>query len=478
MLDSLGVDSVAELFKKIPNSLRLDRSLKIAPGQSELELLNDMEILSEENLNNWHLGYFLGAGAYSHFIPSAVDAIASRSEFYTAYTPYQPEISQGTLQTIFEWQTMMCGLTGCEVTNASMYDGASAAAEAALMAIRITGRKRVGLSRALHPNYRQVVETYLSGLDVEIFLIDLDKGTTSSIEICDKNTACVLIQQPNFHRRPTGPRERYTGGRSLATAHSLATNLIHFNRDKGAERQRLRQLAGITYRYTPMVSISPPDGLLLEVMGSLKLFGGLNKLHKRLFHLFQQLDHRTQFGFAHTPLAALVLAKSNTKTDLPDYPNKVVNQNIVERSLRNVPLMHTEIGPAIIERLANMGLFNLGAPLALPSHEIGKRFGTDLLTYLDKLTGKTADPRQPETPDQRFQSSLHLLQPVLDKETLLFPMQRLARELQGWLRARQLGVTRLQWEFQPLSGKSLTLPVNFAASRSNAKSILGNAMTK
>ena len=198
MLDSLGVDSVAELFKKIPNSLRLDRSLKIAPGQSELELLNDMEILSEENLNNWHLGCFLGAGAYSHFIPSAVDAIASRSEFYTAYTPYQPEISQGTLQTIFEWQTMMCGLTGCEVTNASMYDGASAAAEAALMAIRITGRKRVGLSRALHPNYRQVVETYLSGLDVEIFLIDLDKGTTSSIEICDKNTACVLIQQPNF----------------------------------------------------------------------------------------------------------------------------------------------------------------------------------------------------------------------------------------------------------------------------------------
>lgn len=198
MLDSLGVDSVAELFKKIPNSLRLDRSLKIAPGQSELELLNDMEILSEENLNNWHLGCFLGAGAYSHFIPSAVDAIASRSEFYTAYTPYQPEISQGTLQTIFEWQTMMCGLTGCEVTNASMYDGASAAAEAALMAIRITGRKRVGLSRGLHPNYRQVVETYLSGLDVEIFLIDLDKGTTSSIEICDKNTACVLIQQPNF----------------------------------------------------------------------------------------------------------------------------------------------------------------------------------------------------------------------------------------------------------------------------------------
>ena len=306
---------------------------------------------------------------------------------------------------------------------------------------------------------------HLPELGLEIFKRRFPEPPNKPAVLAFNNQISIIDQRAHEHGIQVG--------NSLATAHSLSANLVHFNRDEDAERQRLRQLAGIIYRYTPMVSISPPDGLLLEVIGSLKLFGGLNKLHKRLFHLFQQLDHRTQFGFAHTPLAALVLAKSNTKTDLPDHPNKVVIQNIVERSLRNVSLVHTEIGPAIIERLANMGIFNLGVLLALPSHEIGKRFGTDLLTYLDKLTGKTADPRQPETPDERFQSSLHLLQPVLDKETLLFPMQRLARELQGWLRARQLGVTRLQWEFQPLSGKSLTLPVNFAASRSNAKSILG-----
>ena len=213
---------------------------------------------------------------------------------------------------------------------------------------------------------------HLPELGLEIFKRRFPEPPNKPAVLAFNNQISIIDQRAHEHGIQVG--------NSLATAHSLSANLVHFNRDEDAERQRLRQLAGIIYRYTPMVSISPPDGLLLEVIGSLKLFGGLNKLHKRLFHLFQQLDHRTQFGFAHTPLAALVLAKSNTKTDLPDHPNKVVIQNIVERSLRNVSLVHTEIGPAIIERLANMGLFNLGVLLSLPSHEIGKRFGTDLLT--------------------------------------------------------------------------------------------------
>ncbi len=305
---------------------------------------------------------------------------------------------------------------------------------------------------------------HLPELGLEIFKQRFPETPNKPAVLAFNNTISIIDQRAREHGIQVGS--------SLATAHSLTTNLIHFNRDEDAERQRLRQLAGITYRYTPMVSISPPDGLLLEVMGSLKLFGGLGRLNKRLRHLFQQLGHRALLGIAHTPLAALVLAKSNSKIDLPDLPDKIMIQNITEHCLRDVSLAHAEIEPATTERLANMGIFNLGVLLALPSHEIGKRFGIDLLAYLDKLTGKTADPRQPETPDEQFQSSLHLLQPVLDKETLLFPMQRLARELQGWLKARQLGVTELQWQFQPLSGKSLTSPVNFAAPRSNAKSIL------
>ena len=308
------------------------------------------------------------------------------------------------------------------------------------------------------------VGIHLPELGLEIFKQRFPKTPNRPAVLTFNNQISIIDQRAHEH----GIRV----GSSLATAHSLTTNLIHFNRDEDAERQRLRQLAGITYRYTPMVSISPPDGLLLEVLGSLQLFGGLSTLNRHLRHLFQQLGYRALLGIAHTPLAALVLAKSNSKTALPDFPNNIVIQNVTEQSLSDVSLAHTEIEPATVERLANMGIFTLGVLLALPSHEIGKRFGADLLVYLDKLTGKTADPQRPEKPDEQFRSSLHLLQPVVDKETLLIPMQRLARELQGWLRARQLGVTELRWQFQQLSGKPSALPVNFTAPRSSAKSIL------
>ncbi|MCG8589904.1 MAG: aminomethyl-transferring glycine dehydrogenase subunit GcvPA [Proteobacteria bacterium] len=200
MLETIGVDSVDALFDCIPGPLRLGRALDLPEGASEPEVVREFEALAARNRDASGGGWFLGAGAYNHFTPSVVDAIASRSEFYTAYTPYQAEMSQGTLQTIFEWQTMMSSLTGLDVANASMYDGASAAAEAALMAMRMTRRSRVVCSEGLHPHYRDVVDTYLGGLDSVPASAPLSEGgrTDPASLSLDGDTACLVVQQPNF----------------------------------------------------------------------------------------------------------------------------------------------------------------------------------------------------------------------------------------------------------------------------------------
>jgi glycine dehydrogenase subunit 1 len=200
MLASIGSEGVEDLFAAIPEKLRLGRPLAVPAAGSEQEVLRDLERLAARNENAAGGDFFLGAGAYVHFIPSAVDALVSRSEFTTSYTPYQAEISQGTLQAIFEWQTMICGLTGLEVANASMYDGASATAEAALMAMRLTGRHRVAVSAALHPHYRQVLETYLDGLGAEVVAVPRapDGRTADWHPSVDDRTACLVVQQPNF----------------------------------------------------------------------------------------------------------------------------------------------------------------------------------------------------------------------------------------------------------------------------------------
>jgi glycine dehydrogenase subunit 1 len=200
MLETIGRGSIEELFAAIPAKQRLGRPLDLPRAASEQELLAELTGLAERNASTQTHDWFLGAGVYAHFIPSAVDALISRSEFYTAYTPYQAEISQGTLQAIFEWQTMICGLTGCEVANASMYDGASATAEAALMAMRATRRSRVVVASALHPHYREVLGTYLDGLDTELVEAPRagDGRTAAPAELVDDATACVILQQPNF----------------------------------------------------------------------------------------------------------------------------------------------------------------------------------------------------------------------------------------------------------------------------------------
>jgi glycine dehydrogenase subunit 1 len=200
MLDAIGVESLDDLLAPIDQKHRLQRGLEVPAAASEQEVIAELEALAARNANAETHDWFLGAGAYDHFTPSAVDAMVSRAEFYTAYTPYQAEISQGTLQAIFEWQTMICELTGLEATNASLYDGASALAEAVLMAMRTTRRSRVVLSAGVHPHHRQVVHSYLSGVGAEI--VELGRaadGRSAPLEdVVDDATACVVLQQPNF----------------------------------------------------------------------------------------------------------------------------------------------------------------------------------------------------------------------------------------------------------------------------------------
>ena len=198
MLERIGVKSIEELFSVIPDELRLDRLLDI-PSMSEMEILSHFDELSKETRTG--LACFAGGGVYDHFIPSALSAVLSRPEFMTAYTPYQPEVAQGTLQIIYEFQSHICRLTGMEVANASMYDGASAVAEAALLAIRVTKRNKVVVSETVSPLYREVLKTYLSGLDIELVTVALKDGQSDLSRLedtLDENSACLILAQPNF----------------------------------------------------------------------------------------------------------------------------------------------------------------------------------------------------------------------------------------------------------------------------------------
>lgn len=201
MLRLIGVSSPQELFECIPDGIKLKKDLKIPPARSEPEIIEYFNDLAKKNLGNQYLSY-LGAGAYQHFIPAAVDYLSSRGELVSPYTPYQAEVSQGTLQLIFEFQTLICQLTGMEISNASLYDGASGAAEAVLMASRINRKKKVLLSKTLHPHYRQVIQTYTRSLDVEVQEASYDDSGKIDLEKLknnfDKNTCAVVCQSPNF----------------------------------------------------------------------------------------------------------------------------------------------------------------------------------------------------------------------------------------------------------------------------------------
>jgi glycine dehydrogenase subunit 1 len=209
MLKTVGVGSVAELFHDVPEKHRFP-SLDLPPALSEMEILEELDALAEENDDLDHVSCFLGAGAYNHFVPKVVDFLLQRSEFFTAYTPYQPEISQGTLQAHFEYQSMIAALTGMEASNVSHYDGATAVAESVIMALQVGRNKRckVVLSPTLHPQYREVVHTYTQGMCVQTTgenapLYDLN----ALAALAGKDTACVIVQNPDFLGRLYTPAE-------------------------------------------------------------------------------------------------------------------------------------------------------------------------------------------------------------------------------------------------------------------------------
>ncbi len=242
MLQAIGVASVEELFADVPESLRFPE-LDLPSTISEMEVLDELQALADQNVDAHKFGSFLGAGAYDHFIPSVVRELLRRGEFYTAYTPYQPEVSQGTLQAIFEFQSMICHLTGMEVANASVYDGATALAEAVNMALthHRSERNRVVMGPTIHPQYREVVETYMRGNEVEIVGEDMFRqGPEALAELVNEDTAIVAVQYPDFlghinDYAPVGERAREVGALFCVVVNPIALGLLKPPGEFGAD---------------------------------------------------------------------------------------------------------------------------------------------------------------------------------------------------------------------------------------------------
>lgn len=200
MLQAIGVSSMETLLQQVPDEFRLQRELDLPPALTELELEQHVRKLAGQNVADRIC--FLGGGAYDHFVPAVVDEVTGRGEFYTAYTPYQPEASQGSLQAFFEFQSLICQISGMDVSNASLYEGGTAVSEAAFMAMRVNGRHaKIAVSASVHPEYRQIIETYTCDLPMEVITIPTVNGRTDlqrAAELVDEETACLVFQHPNF----------------------------------------------------------------------------------------------------------------------------------------------------------------------------------------------------------------------------------------------------------------------------------------
>ena len=241
MLQMIGARSVTELFDVVPADVRFPE-LQLPAPLSEAELMRELRKLSGRNADTLSSLSFLGAGAYNHFIPSAVDAILRRAEYYTSYTPYQPELSQGTLQAIFEYQTMICALTGMDAANASHYDGATALAEAAIMALHSTrNRRTVVVAPTVHPHYRETLRTYTQGLGLKVTGDEDPAAPLSSIlERIDNTTAAVIVQTPDFlgqlhDLRPVAEAVHAAGGLLIASVDPIALGLFQNPGAAGAD---------------------------------------------------------------------------------------------------------------------------------------------------------------------------------------------------------------------------------------------------
>ncbi len=267
-------------------------------------------------------------------------------------------------------------------------------------------------------------------------------------------------------------------GSSLATAHSLSHRLVHFSRDVDAEHERLRFLADAAYRFSGSISIHEPSAILLEVSGSLKLFGGLYGLKRSLIGLLGEFGHRAVVGIAHTPLAALALARAEENCELPRFPAAQDVKALILKTLRRIPLCHTQCDRGTIERFSNMGLQTLGEVFRLPTAELGRRFGPKLLDYLERLSGQRPDPRINITPAASFMSELAFLESISSKQALAFPMQRLAQDLDNWLISRQLGVLRIKWRFASFNAEATTMEVEFAEPQQSKQTLLSISRLK
>lgn len=244
MLKTVGVKSVDELFDQVPRELRLNRPLQLPPPLSEIELESHLRDLASRNVGASGRVSFLGGGIYDHFVPAAVDAIAGRSEFYTAYTPYQAEASQGSLQAFFEYQTLICELTGMDVSNASLYEGASAMVEAVLMAMRVTQRRdKVVVLGSVHPEYRDTLTTYVRHLGCEIVTVPTPQGTADPNDVArliDDRTAAVVVQHPNFFGCLESPREIFAatkqrGALSISVFDPISLGVLQRPAEDGAD---------------------------------------------------------------------------------------------------------------------------------------------------------------------------------------------------------------------------------------------------
>ncbi len=246
MLNEIGIQQVEDLFADIPKDVRLKQPLDLPEALSEPELISSMKQLSEACASAEQYTFLLGAGCYSHYIPSVIDHILTRSEFYTAYTPYQPELSQGTLQVMFEFQTMICQLTEMEVANASMYDCATAVAEAAMMATRVVrNRDTVVVARSVHPEYRAVLKGYLGRLGMKVQEFDFSASGQISIDSLEQNlkdsVAAVIVQSPNFfgvieHLQPLIDAAKTAGALSIvAVSEPISLGLLRPPGELGAD---------------------------------------------------------------------------------------------------------------------------------------------------------------------------------------------------------------------------------------------------
>jgi len=221
MLQAIGVDAIGDLFEPVPAGVRLDRPLEVPPEMSEVELIDHMSQLAAASKGAADLVCFAGGGAYDHYVPAAVRSLAGRAEFATSYTPYQPELSQGVLQAIYEFQTVICELYGMEVSNASLYDGGAALAEAVNLAVRVTGRERVVVGGTVHPHYLQVLHTYTSGLGIEVEVAPpAADGAVAWPSVGASEAAAVVVASPNFF----GRLEDVAG--AVATAHDAGALAI------------------------------------------------------------------------------------------------------------------------------------------------------------------------------------------------------------------------------------------------------------